>query len=70
MPITVEAVYENGVLRPVQPLPLGEREKVSVTIESTSGWADRTSGILKWTGDPAELRRYLNDPDEGILGSS
>jgi predicted DNA-binding antitoxin AbrB/MazE fold protein len=45
MPITVEAVYENSVLRPVQPLPLGEHEKVSVTIESTGGWVDRTSGM-------------------------
>lgn len=70
MSITVEAVYENGVLRPAQPLPLGENEKVSVTIEPSSSWADRTSGMLKWPGDPAELRRYLNDPDEGKLGSS
>jgi predicted DNA-binding antitoxin AbrB/MazE fold protein len=33
MPITVEAVYEDGVLKPVQPLPLQEHEKVSVTVE-------------------------------------
>jgi predicted DNA-binding antitoxin AbrB/MazE fold protein len=33
MAITVEAVYENGVLKPIQPLPLKEHERVSVTIE-------------------------------------
>ena len=33
MPLTVEAVYENGVLKPVQPLPLQEREVVRVTVE-------------------------------------
>jgi predicted DNA-binding antitoxin AbrB/MazE fold protein len=31
--ITVEAVYEDGVLKPAQPLPLKEHEKVSVTVE-------------------------------------
>ena len=33
MALTVEAVYENGVLKPVQPLPLKEHEKVRVTVE-------------------------------------
>jgi predicted DNA-binding antitoxin AbrB/MazE fold protein len=33
MAITVEAVYENGVLKPAQPLPLKEHEKVRVTVE-------------------------------------
>jgi len=28
----VEAIYENGVLRPLEPLPLAERERVTVTI--------------------------------------
>ena len=33
MAITVEAVYENGVLKPAQPLPLEEHEKVRITVE-------------------------------------
>jgi predicted DNA-binding antitoxin AbrB/MazE fold protein len=33
MSITVEAVYENGVLKPVQPLPLKEHEKVRIIVE-------------------------------------
>jgi predicted DNA-binding antitoxin AbrB/MazE fold protein len=33
MAITVEAVYENGVLKPVEPLPLREHERVSITVE-------------------------------------
>ena len=33
MAITVEAVYEDGVLKPAQPLPLKEHEKVSVTVQ-------------------------------------
>ena len=33
MTLTVEAIYENGVLKPAQPLPLQEHEKVLVTVE-------------------------------------
>jgi predicted DNA-binding antitoxin AbrB/MazE fold protein len=36
MALTVEAVYENGVLIPTQPLPLKEHEKVTVTVELTA----------------------------------
>jgi predicted DNA-binding antitoxin AbrB/MazE fold protein len=34
MAITVEAVYENGVLKPREPLPFKEHEKVNVTVEA------------------------------------
>ncbi len=33
MTITVEATYEDGVLKPAQPLPLSEHEKVRLTVE-------------------------------------
>lgn len=32
MAITVEAVYENGVLKPAEPLPFKEHEKLIVTV--------------------------------------
>jgi predicted DNA-binding antitoxin AbrB/MazE fold protein len=32
MSITIQAVYEGGVLRPVQPLPLAEGQTVEVTV--------------------------------------
>lgn len=35
MTMTVRAVYEGGVLRPLQPLALGEGETVEVTLAST-----------------------------------
>jgi predicted DNA-binding antitoxin AbrB/MazE fold protein len=37
-----EAVYENGVLRPLQPLPLSEREYVKVTVARAAdqNWLD------------------------------
>ena len=34
MPLTVEAIYENGVLKPAQPLPLKEQEKVRLTVRA------------------------------------
>ncbi len=33
MSLTIEAIYENGVLKPSEPLPLKEHEKVRVTVE-------------------------------------
>lgn len=33
MAIILEAVYEDGVLKPAEPLPLQEHEKVRITIE-------------------------------------
>jgi predicted DNA-binding antitoxin AbrB/MazE fold protein len=31
--VTVEAIYEDGVLRPVPPLPLAPHQRVTVTVE-------------------------------------
>lgn len=69
MSITIEAVYENGLLKPVAPLPLKENERVRLTIESGGSWAERTAGMLKWTGDPDVLRRIAEDDEFGILES-
>ena len=69
MTITVDAVYENGVLKLAQPLPLKEHEKVRVTVAADGGWAQRTYGILEWKGDPETLRRIAEDPEFSILES-
>ena len=37
MTITVEATYENGMLRPAQRLPLRERETVEIEIRTPQG---------------------------------
>jgi predicted DNA-binding antitoxin AbrB/MazE fold protein len=33
---TVQAVYENGILHPLEPLPFGERQQLTVTISDTN----------------------------------
>jgi predicted DNA-binding antitoxin AbrB/MazE fold protein len=62
MSMTVEAVYENGVLKPTQPLPLSEHAKVRVTIHPASNWVQETYGLCGWTGDPEALRQLALDP--------
>ncbi len=61
MPITVEAVYENGVLKPARPLPLIEQERVQVTVHTASDWVTETAGMIPWTGDHEALRRLAED---------
>ncbi len=63
MAITVEAVYEDGVLRPTQPLPLKEHERVLLQIQPGDTPLLRAYGILGWTGD-AELAEFCAmDPE-------
>ena len=63
MAITVEAVYENGVLRPVQPLPFAERERLQITVAPKSSWVQETAGMMEWRGTSDELRRFALDPE-------
>ncbi len=63
MTITVEATYEDGVLKPAEPLPLKEHEKVRVTVQAGVSRARQTAGLLRWTGDPAILERFIMDPE-------
>jgi predicted DNA-binding antitoxin AbrB/MazE fold protein len=69
MAINVDAIYEDGVLKPAKPLPLKEHEKVRVTIQTEVSVAAQTAGMLKWLGDVQTLERLANDPEFGILGS-
>ena len=53
MPITVEAIYEDGVLKPAGPLPLKERQHVWVTIQPQTSWVEETRGIIEGEGGAA-----------------
>ncbi len=66
MAIVVEAVYENGVLKPAEPLPLGEREKVQITVHTAVSRVRATYGMLGWSGDAETVRRVAMDPEFGI----
>ena len=69
MAITIEATYENGVLKPAQPLPLKEHDRVRITIEPAITLARQTAGMVPWSGDAETLERMVRDPEFGILES-
>ncbi|MBI3408627.1 MAG: antitoxin family protein [Planctomycetes bacterium] len=63
MPIIVEAIYENGVLKLIDPLPLPEHERVSVLVTPKSSWVQETAGILGWKGSAQLAERFALDPE-------
>lgn len=69
MTLTVEAVYENGVLKPAKPLPLQEHDRVHVTVHVKQSVARESAGMLRWRGDWETLRRLAEDDEFGILES-
>ena len=66
MAIVVEATYENGVLKPAEPLPLQEHEEVQITVNTALSRMRATAGLLGWKGDAQTLRRVAMDPEFGI----
>jgi predicted DNA-binding antitoxin AbrB/MazE fold protein len=64
MAITVEAVYENGVLKPSEPLPWKEGERVSVAISSLDSPLLKAYGIMAWKGTSDELDRLLAEIED------
>jgi predicted DNA-binding antitoxin AbrB/MazE fold protein len=64
MAITIEAVYENGVLKPKEPLPLQEHEQVQITVHPRFGKLADSYGIMGWKGTHEELEQLLAEADE------
>lgn len=69
MTITIDAVFENGVLCPLKPPPVPEGQRVRVTLEDVPSIAQQTAGMIRWTGDPEEARRIAEDPEFGLENS-
>ena len=63
MPITVEAVYEDGVLKPARALPLRERQKVQVTVEPGVSRVRQTAGLIGWTGSQEDADFVALSPE-------
>jgi predicted DNA-binding antitoxin AbrB/MazE fold protein len=63
MTVTVEAVYEDGVLKPAERLPLREHEQVRITVHAGVSRARQTAGLVRWPGDAATLQRFIMDPE-------
>jgi predicted DNA-binding antitoxin AbrB/MazE fold protein len=72
MALTVEATFENGVLKPMQPLPSiqeGARVWLTLHIAAEEDRARKAYGLVGWTGDAETVRRVALDPDFDILES-
>ena len=63
MAITIEAIYENGVLKPLQPLPLREQERVELTVVTKRNWVEETAGIMGFQGTAEEADYFAMDPE-------
>jgi predicted DNA-binding antitoxin AbrB/MazE fold protein len=61
--ITVEAVYEGGVLKPAGPLPWKEGERVRVSVSSLESPLLRAYGLLGFRGTAAEAERLALAPE-------
>jgi predicted DNA-binding antitoxin AbrB/MazE fold protein len=59
MPLQVDAVYENGVLRPLQPLDLKENEHVRVSVIKAAA-PDRSSLAVEFI---EKIKRELQDAE-------
>ena len=63
MNLTIEATYENGVLKPAEPLPLSEHERVQVVIRSRTSRARQTAGLMGWTGSAELAEQFAMSPE-------
>jgi predicted DNA-binding antitoxin AbrB/MazE fold protein len=64
MTITTEAIYEQGVLKIPQPIPLAEGTRIEVIVISTKSSKNRTSGTIL-----AEIAALpLEGKDDGFSG--
>jgi predicted DNA-binding antitoxin AbrB/MazE fold protein len=63
VPITVEAVYENGVLKVAQPLPFQEHEKVRITVMPAVSHVRRSAGLIGWTGSQEDADFVALSPE-------
>jgi predicted DNA-binding antitoxin AbrB/MazE fold protein len=72
MALTIEAIYENGVFKPAQPLPLlpeGGRIWLTLHVEAEPNRVQESYGLLGWTGDAETVRRVALDPGFDVLES-
>lgn len=57
----IDAIYENGVIRPLERLSLSESQKLKVTIESTESIVASTKAMIK--ADPDLVRKVAESDD-------
>lgn len=46
MPKTIEAIYEEGVFKPLDQVPLPEHSRISLTLSPSKDWAEKFRQLL------------------------
>jgi predicted DNA-binding antitoxin AbrB/MazE fold protein len=64
--LNLEAIYEHGVLKLPQQLPLPDGQKVSITIHAT-GVPRRRRGLIDWKGTREDLDYLILSEDNDVL---
>jgi predicted DNA-binding antitoxin AbrB/MazE fold protein len=62
----VEAIYEDGLLRPLQPLPLPEHTRVRLSVETLPDDPDRAAWLAQSERRLREV--WENDADDVFNG--
>ena len=62
MSTAIEAIYENGMLRPLQPLALAEHTRVRVSVETLDSDIDRAAWLAQSERRLREV--WENDADD------
>jgi predicted DNA-binding antitoxin AbrB/MazE fold protein len=63
MAITVEAIYENGILKPLGPLPWKDGERVRVVVSNLDSPLLKAYGIMGFQGTAEEAEYFALHPD-------
>ncbi|MDE2179525.1 MAG: antitoxin family protein [candidate division NC10 bacterium] len=58
---TIDAIYERGIIKPLEKLPLTESQKIRITIDTTESLVASTRAMIK--ADP-DLVRQVAENDE------
>jgi predicted DNA-binding antitoxin AbrB/MazE fold protein len=63
MAFTVEAIYENGVLKPMEPLPWKDGERVRLAVSSLDSPILKAYGLMGFKGTAEEAEYLAMHPD-------
>lgn len=56
---SVEAIYEDGVFRPLEPVDLPDHQRVQVTVADEDEWLDRD--YIQWAASQVQETVSLDD---------
>ena len=63
---TIDAIYEKGVIKPLEKLSLAESQKIKITIDTTESIVASTKAMIK--ADP-DVVRQVAENDEYLYDS-